>query len=99
MKRIIGFVLVAILVTAGLQGFSQLRKIPAEVTDAFSSKYPNAKEVEWKDKLTAFTAGFSTDSKNYLASFSNKGEWQSTEQEVEESELPNDIKDSYSKTK
>jgi hypothetical protein len=100
MKKVFGFTaLFAFLLVFSNNISAQIRKIPAEVTDAFSEKYPNAKEVEWKDKLTAFSAGFNNDDNHYLASFSNKGEWQSTEQDVEESELPEVIKDSYSKTK
>lgn len=99
MKKIFGLatLLAFLLVTGSLT--AQLRKIPAAVTDAFSTKYPGAKEVEWKDKLTNFTAGFSLDSKEMLASFSNKGEWQSTEQDVEQSDLPAAIKDGFSKSK
>ena len=100
MKKIFGFTaIVALLLIFSNNTFAQLRKIPSEVTDAFSEKYPGAKEVEWKDKLSAFSAGFNLEDKHYLASFSNKGEWQSTEQDVEESELPDVIKDSFSKTK
>ncbi|MBA4167606.1 MAG: PepSY-like domain-containing protein [Chitinophagaceae bacterium] len=100
MKKIFGFTAVfAFLLIFSNNTFAQFRKIPSEVTDAFSQKYPGAKEVEWKDKLSAFSAGFNLDDKHYLASFSNKGEWQNTEQDVEESELPAVIKDSYSKTK
>ena len=43
----------------GVSGFTagaQIRKIPAEVTDSFTDKYPEAKAVEWKDKLTGFSA-------------------------------------------
>jgi hypothetical protein len=100
MKKLFGFTAaLALLLAFGNNTFAQLRKIPSEVTDAFSEKYPQAKGVEWKDKLSAFSAGFNLDDKHYLASFSNKGEWQNTEQDIEESELPAVIKDSYGKTK
>lgn len=100
MKKIFGFTaILTFLLIYGHATFAQLRKIPSEVTDAFSAKYPNAKAVEWKDKLTNFTASFDAEGAHYLSSFSNKGEWQSTEQDVEESTLPAVIKDSYSKTK
>jgi hypothetical protein len=100
MKKLFGFTAVlAFSLLLSTSTFAQLRKIPAEVTDAFITKYPDAKEVEWKDRLTNFTAGFSSAGKSYLASFNKKGEWQSTEQEVEQSELPDVIKDSFSKTK
>ncbi len=37
---------------------AQLRKVPADVTEAFKAKFPDAKNVEWKDKLTAFLASY-----------------------------------------
>lgn len=100
MKKTIGFTAVlAFLMILSNSAFAQIRKIPSEVTDAFSQKYPNAKEVEWKDKLTSFSAGFTLNDKHYLADFSNKGEWQSTEQDIEDSELPAPIKDGFNKSK
>jgi len=100
MKKIFGLTtLLAFLLVFADHASAQLRKIPAAVTDAFSAKYPDAKEVEWKDKLTNFTAGFNSDNKALLASFNSKGEWQSTEQEVEESELPSAIRDGFGKSK
>jgi hypothetical protein len=79
--------------------FAQIRKIPAEVTSSFTEKYPQAELVEWRDKLTGFTASFSVDSIDYLASFSNKGEWESTEIGIEQSDLPEVVQDGFEKSK
>ncbi|GAC1451177.1 MAG: hypothetical protein NVSMB7_13730 [Chitinophagaceae bacterium] len=38
--------------------FGQLRKVPAEVTEAFKAKYPDTKNAEWKDKLTGFQVNY-----------------------------------------
>ncbi len=100
MKQLFGFTALSLfLLTIHINTFAQLRKIPAEVTDTFSDKYPGAKEVEWKDKLTSFAASFTMDDIAYLAYFNTRGVWQSTEQEVTESDLPDVVKDSYSKSK
>ena len=79
--------------------FAQIRKIPAEVTSSFTEKYPQAELVEWRDKLTGFTASFSVDSIDYLASFSNKGEWESTEIGIEQSDLPEVVQHGFEKSK
>lgn len=79
--------------------YAQLRKIPAEVTEAFSGKYPDAKSVEWRDKLSGFTASFSLDSNTYLASFDNKGNWESTEHVISQEELPDAVQDGFEKSK
>jgi len=79
--------------------FAQIRKIPAEVTSAFTGKYPGATDVEWRDKLSGFTASFSLDSVDYIASFNNKGEWENTEQAINEDELPEVVQDGFGKSK
>ena len=79
--------------------FAQIRKIHAEDTSRFTEKYPQAELVEWRDKLTGFTASFSVDSIDYLASFSNKGEWESTEIGIEQSDLPEVVQDGFEKSK
>jgi hypothetical protein len=79
--------------------YAQVRKIPSEVTEAFKQKYPEATNVEWRDKLSTFSAVFESNNIQYEARFNSKGEWQFTENEIEESDLPEVIKDSYDKSK
>jgi len=88
--------LVAVSTTAT---FAQLRKIPAEATNAFTAKYPAASNVEWKDKLSGFTADYTIEDIKYTASFNNKGDWENTEQEIVPADLPAVITDSYNKSK
>ena len=99
MKNVLRAALLSTFLLACAVSFGQLRKIPAEVTDAFTEKFPNATGVEWRDKLSGFTANFSVDSISYLASFNNKGEWESTEQEITEEELPSTVTDGFQKSK
>lgn len=95
MKRLLLF----IFLLAGASSFAQLRKIPAAVTDAFKEKYPHASKVEWKDKVSVFTATFEENDVQYQARFNSKGEWVSTEKELEEAELPSTVKDGLDKSK
>ena len=78
---------------------AQVRKIPSEVTEAFKEKYPNATHVEWRDKLSNFSAVFESENINYVARFNSKGEWQLTENEIEESDLPELVRDGFDKSK
>lgn len=78
---------------------AQIRKIPAEVTDAFTAKYPNATAVEWRDKLSSFTASFQLDSRIYIATFGNKGDWESTEEGIDKEDLPEAVNGGFSKSK
>jgi len=78
---------------------AQVRKLPAAVTEAFSTKYPMAHNVEWRDRLSGFTASFDLDNVHYEAKFNNKGIWQSTENKIEEADLPQVVKDGFQKSK
>lgn len=78
---------------------AQVRKIPAVVTEAFKAKYPNASNVEWTDKLTAFMARFDEKNLSYEAKFNSKGEWLSTENQIAQEQTPDAVNDGYSKSK
>jgi Putative beta-lactamase-inhibitor-like, PepSY-like len=78
---------------------AQLRKIPAEVTEAFKEKYPDTKNAAWKDKITAFQVNYEMEGVKYISKFSSKGEWQQTEKDIEEDALPAQVKDGYGKSK
>jgi len=78
---------------------AQVRSVPATVTEAFKSKYPNASNVEWKDKLSGFVAVFDQNNSHLEARFNNKAVWQYTEEKVGESTLPAAVKDGYDKSK
>lgn len=100
MKKIIYITGVfAFLTIFTTSAFAQIRKIPAEVTNAFQEKYPNAASVEWRDKLSSFTATFQLDSTTYIAQFNSKGEWESTEESIDESELPEAVTNGFDKSK
>jgi hypothetical protein len=81
------------------QSGAQIRKIPAEVTDAFKVKYPDASAVEWKDKLTVFQADFELKDEKFQARFNSAGEWQETEKSIEEDDLPAPVSEGFGKSK
>jgi len=78
---------------------AQVRKVPGSVTDAFKAKYPSASNVEWHDHLSGFTAAFDNNGTHYEAKFNNKGVWQSTENKINESDIPAAVKDGLQKSK
>ena len=88
-----------LLLSVFVFGDAQIRKIPAEVTDAFAARYPHAAKVEWKDKLQYFEAGFELNGSQISADFSSKGEWQGSERIMSFDELPDEVKDGFSKSK
>lgn len=78
---------------------AQFRKIPAEVTDAFKSKYPSAVKVSWKDRVGSFQAEFKDGGQNIKANFSAQGEWLKDEKKYSFDQLPGAVKDGFRKSK
>jgi hypothetical protein len=99
MKRILSAIMAIATLIFSQHVHAQLRKIPAEVTDAFKSKFPQAANVEWKDKLSGFEANFKIAETAYEARFNNKGEWQETEKLMDPQTFPAEVKDGFDKSK
>jgi hypothetical protein len=99
MKRFIISLLVASLAIAGTPCLAQFRSVPAEVTEALKSRYPDANNVSWKDKISVFVASFDMDNEKYEARFDEKGEWKSTTKEISKESLPAEVKDGWEKSK
>lgn len=78
---------------------AQIRKIPAEVTEAFKTRYPHAEKVSWKDNLSNFEAQFILNGYEMNADFNSKGEWQDSEKKLKFEELPVAVQDGFSKSK
>jgi hypothetical protein len=82
-----------------LSANAQFRKIPAEVTDSFRTRFDKASQVTWSDNLTSFQASFKLGNENLRAYFDSKGEWLKTEKNYDFEALPADIQDGYKKSK
>lgn len=97
MKKII----VAMLIMTVCAGsvMAQIRKMPAEVTNAFKEMFPNAENVSWKDNLTSWHASFSNGGVETDAWFSGKGEWKETNKAMDFENLPEAVKDGLEKSK
>ncbi len=97
MKRL--FFLAAFCAILSVSANAQFRKIPAEVTEAFKAKFPNAQKVEWRDKLAFIEVNFEDSGVSTTADFSNKGEWQQTERGITYDDVPDAVKDGFKKSK
>jgi len=76
---------------------AQIRKIPADVTDAFKARYPHAERVSWKDDLSSFEARFILNNYEMSASFNSDGDWLHSERKLKYEELPEEVKDGFEK--
>lgn len=99
MKSIITSLILVLSLALTNNVLAQVRSVPATVTEAFKNKYPNASNVEWKDKLSGFNAIFDNNGSHLEARFNNKAVWQYTEEKVGEAGLPEAVKDGYAKSK
>jgi hypothetical protein len=74
-------------------------KIPYAVTEAFTSKFPNAKEVKWgRENTKEYEAEFLMEGLNYSANFSDKGFLLETESPVSLNSLPEKVKVAWNKS-
>ncbi len=98
-KGMIIFLFSLTFLSLSIVSYSQIRKIPSNATENLKQKYPGADNVEWKDALSHFTAKFQVEGKDYEAHFDNDGNWKESLTKLEESELPEAVKDGLSKSK
>lgn len=72
-------------------------KVPAQLQNAFSEKYPNVANVRWESKAGYYVADFHND---YEASawFTPNGEWQMTETDIPFDALPQAVITEFGKS-
>ncbi len=101
MKKIFSLMLCAGMFFPAMQpdAVAQLRKIPAEVTESFNEKYPDAANVQWKDRLVGYTAEFTIHDTAYLANYNNKSRWEGTEHNIDPADLPEEVNDGFDKSR
>lgn len=93
------FIIISCFLVMVITTHSQIRKMPAEVTNAFTASYPTAKNVTWRDKLSNFEAQFDLSGVHTVAKYSTKGEWMNTEQDLTLVTVNANVKDGFNKSK
>ncbi len=99
MKKLFWIILFAGVFSMAEKSDAQLRKIPAKVTNNLHARYPDAKNIVWRDKITSCQASFDMDGIKYKVRFSRNGHWKSTEAYLSENSLPAVVKDGFRKSK
>jgi hypothetical protein len=88
-----------ILFTATITSFSQIREIPQPVRETFANQYPTAENTDFKDQLVKVDVKFELSGEKLIASYTNKGAWKGTEKEWSFSDLSEEVKDGFAKSK
>ena len=99
MKKLIVILASAILLFSMNSSQAQIGKVPAEVTEAFKVKYPDTKNVEWKDKVSYYQVTFESKSEKYESKFNSKGEFLGSEKVIKKEQAPAAVKDGLAKSK
>lgn len=97
MKKLSILIFSLFFLTAG--SYAQFKTVPAEVTNAFNTSYPNAKNVSWKSGFASYEARFEWEGDQAIAKYSSKGEWKETECDRKFDSLTNAVKDGFRKSK
>ncbi|XCF04771.1 PepSY-like domain-containing protein [Tamlana crocina] len=88
-KVLLGAFLVTILFAFASGG----DKAPQKVKNAFAKKFPAAKKVKWeKENATEWEAEFKINKVKYCANFFEDGTWTETEHEIDEKDIPQNVK-------
>jgi hypothetical protein len=87
---------VAMLATTNVH--AQFRSLPGVVTDSFKIRYPDAKDVSWADKVSAFQATFRLGSDRVVARYSKDGQWQGATKAILKDQIPAAVKDGLAKS-
>ncbi|MEO7174780.1 MAG: PepSY-like domain-containing protein [Saprospiraceae bacterium] len=76
----------------------QEKAIPAAVSAAFKTKFPNAAKVSWEmENKTEYEANFKLNGEEVSANFDNTGKWLETETEIKTSALPAAVQSTLAK--
>src|SRR5689334_8853237 len=90
------FVIALMLFSAsGLQ--SQVINIPDKAKTHFQEKYPDAKNIDWKNRVSSYTATFTNNDIKSTVYYHMDGIWDYTEQDRKFEDFPEEVKTSFSK--
>ena len=74
-------------------------KVPAAATAAFKTKFPQAPGASWEiEKKDVYEVNFQNGKFKQAAQFDKAGKWEVTEVEIENSQLPKAVTESFAKS-
>jgi hypothetical protein len=78
---------------------AQLREVPDEVEQSFTTQYAGAEDIEYKDHLLQVRVHFKQKGDKLMATYTNKGLWKETEKDWTFDQLSDTVKDGFEKSK
>jgi hypothetical protein len=87
------------LLMYSFSAFAQYYELPTAIRETFSRQYPKADSINYTDNLLYGTVAFWDHGNRYTASYTKKGVWKGSEQDLSFDKLPNAVKDGFAKSK
>jgi hypothetical protein len=88
MKKLVFMIMASALICS----FSFARTPPAEVENAFKSKFPKATKVKWeKEDSKKWEAKFELEGSKICANYAENGTWLKTKYEIAVADLPGTV--------
>jgi Putative beta-lactamase-inhibitor-like, PepSY-like len=78
---------------------AQVVDVPKKAKDHFFKKYPDAKNADWNNNAVSYAVKFQLNNHTNRAYYHMDGRWDYTDTYLEESELPEAVKESLSKSR
>ncbi len=94
-KNLIIFLLLLSFELIGINKYSlcQVKSVPQNVTNIFTTMFPDAKSIDWRNKLNDYQVFFLANNSKCEAKFSLDGKWISTEKQIKNDSIPDKIKE------
>ncbi len=99
MKKILVIFSLLICFTGYMSADAQVINVPKKAKEHFFKKYPDAKNADWNNNVANYVVKFQLDGATSRAYYYLDGNWDYTETYLEESQVPEPVKDSFSKSR
>jgi len=99
MKKILVIFSLFICFTGYTSAEAQVIDVPKKAKEHFFKKYPDAKNADWNNNVVNYAVKFLLNGTTSRAYYNLDGTWDYTETYLEESQLPETVKDSFSKSR
>lgn len=99
MKKILLIISLFICFTGYMSAEAQVIDVPNKSKEHFFKKYPDAKNADWNNNVVNYSVKFLLNGATSRAYYNLDGTWDYTETYLEESQLPETVKDSFSKSR
>jgi hypothetical protein len=99
MKKILVILSLFIYVMSNTSVQAQVVDVPKKSKEHFFKKYPEAKNADWNNNVVNYSVKFLLNDATSRAYYNLDGSWGYTETYMEEAQLPETVKDSFSKSR